>query len=64
MPLNEILNPDIIDLEVQGETKDEVLRYMAGVLLKNGYINDCERHRRTGSGRAYRNGVRNFNPAR
>ena len=36
MPLNEILNPDIIDLEVQGETKDEVLRYMAGVLLKNG----------------------------
>ena len=42
MPLNEILNPDIIDLEVQGETKDEVLRYMAGVLLKNGYINDVE----------------------
>ena len=42
MPLNEILNPDIIDLEVQGETKDEVLRYMAGVLLKNGYINDVD----------------------
>ena len=40
MPLNDILNADIIDLNVQGKTKDEVLRYMANVLLKNGYIND------------------------
>ena len=42
MPLNDILNTDIIDLEVQGTTKDEVLRYMANVLLKNGYINDAD----------------------
>ena len=40
MPLNDILNTDIIDLNVEGNTKDEVLRYMANVLLKNGYIND------------------------
>ena len=42
MPLNDILNADIIDLNVQGETKDEVLRYMANVLLENGYINDVD----------------------
>lgn len=42
MPLIDILNTDIIDLEVQGTTKDEVLHYMANVLLKNGYINDVD----------------------
>ena len=42
MPLNDILNADIIDLEIPGSTKDEVLRYMAQVLLRNGYINDPE----------------------
>ena len=42
MPLIDILNKDIIDLNVQGNTKDEVLRYMANVLLNNGYINDAE----------------------
>ena len=42
MPLNDILNTDIIDLEVQGTTKDEVLHNMANVLLKNGYINDVD----------------------
>ena len=42
MPLADILNKDIIDLEVQGSTKDEVLRYMASVLLEHGYINDTE----------------------
>ena len=42
MPLNDILNADIIDLNVQGETKDEVLHYMANVLLENGYINDVD----------------------
>ncbi len=42
MPLNEILNADIIDLNVQGKTKDEVLHYMANILLKNGYINDVD----------------------
>ena len=42
MPLIDILNTDIIDLEVQGTTKDEVLHNMANVLLKNGYINDVD----------------------
>ena len=42
MPLNDILNADIIDLKVEGNTKDEVLHYMANVLYKNGYINDTD----------------------
>ena len=42
MPLNDILNADIIDLNVEGNTKDEVLHYMANVLYKNGYINDTD----------------------
>ncbi|MBQ1878632.1 MAG: PTS sugar transporter subunit IIA [Erysipelotrichaceae bacterium] len=42
MPLIDILNPDIIDLEVKGNTKDEVLRYMARDLYDNGYINDVD----------------------
>ena len=42
MNLREILNEDIIDLEVEGTTKDEVLHNMATLLLNNGYINDVE----------------------
>jgi PTS system fructose-specific IIA component len=42
MPLADILNKDIIDLEVKGNTKDEVLHYMADVLYANGYINDTD----------------------
>ena len=40
--LSAILDPAIIDLEVEGTTKDEVLRNMAGTLLKNGYIDDVD----------------------
>ena len=42
MPLNDILNADIIDLNVEGQNKDEVLHYMANILIKNGYINDVD----------------------
>lgn len=42
MDLSSILNPAIIDLSVEGTTKDEVLRNLAAVLLKNGYIDDVE----------------------
>ncbi|MDO4199024.1 MAG: fructose PTS transporter subunit IIA [Erysipelotrichaceae bacterium] len=42
MNLRDILNEDIIDLEVEGKTKDEVLRYMAKGLLDNGYIEDVD----------------------
>ena len=45
MNLREILNEDIIDLEVEGTTKDEVLHNMATLLLNNGYINDVEQFR-------------------
>lgn len=42
MALIDILNEDIIDLEVEGTTKDEVLRNLAKDLLNNDYINDVE----------------------
>lgn len=42
MDLSSILNPAIIDLSVEGTTKDEVLRNLAQVLLRNGYIDDVE----------------------
>ena len=42
MDLSSILNPAIIVLSVEGATKDEVLRNLAAVLLKNGYIDDVE----------------------
>ena len=42
MDLSSILNPASIDLSVEGTTKDEVLRNLAAVLLKNGYIDDVE----------------------
>ena len=40
--LNTIIDPAIIDLKVEGTTKDEVLRNMAATLLKNGYIDDVD----------------------
>ncbi len=40
--LSAILDPAIIDLAVEGSTKEEVLRYMAGDLLRNGYIDDVD----------------------
>lgn len=42
MDLSSILNPAIIDLSVEGTTKNEVLRNLAQVLLRNGYIDDVE----------------------
>lgn len=42
MNLRDILNEDIITLDVQGTTKDEVLRNMAKGLLDQGYINDVD----------------------
>ena len=42
MDLSSILNPAIIDLSVEGTTKDEVLRNLAALLLKNGYIDNVE----------------------
>ncbi len=41
--LNAILDPAIIDLAVEGKTKDEVLRNLAGRLLENGYIDNVDR---------------------
>ena len=40
--LSTILDPAIIDLKVEGTTKDEVLRNLAGTLLKNGYIDNVD----------------------
>lgn len=40
--LSTIIDPAIIDLKVEGATKDEVLRNMAATLLKNGYIDDVD----------------------
>ncbi|MBQ1505426.1 MAG: PTS sugar transporter subunit IIA [Erysipelotrichales bacterium] len=42
MTLLDILNPNIIDLEVEGTTKDEVLHHMANDLYNDGYISDVE----------------------
>ena len=42
MTLLDILNPNIIDLEVEGTTKDEALHHMANDLYKDGYIDDIE----------------------
>lgn len=40
--LNSILDPAIIDLAVEGTTKDEVLRNLAKRLLDNGYIDNVD----------------------
>lgn len=42
MNLKEILNENIIDLSVEGSTKDEVLHNMAKLLLENEYIDDAD----------------------
>ena len=42
MDLGEILSEDIIDLDLKGTTKDEILRELSQKLLDNGYISDVE----------------------
>ncbi|HCW55081.1 MAG TPA: PTS fructose transporter subunit IIA, partial [Erysipelotrichaceae bacterium] len=42
MDLSEILNPAIVDLQVEGTTKREVLENLSGRLLANGYIGDVK----------------------
>ena len=42
MELQDILNPALIDLEVEETTKNEVLRSLAGVLLKEQYIDNVD----------------------
>jgi PTS system fructose-specific IIA component len=42
MELKDILDEKIIDLHVQGTTKEEVLRSLSGVLAKNGYIDNVD----------------------
>lgn len=42
MDLSEILDERIIDLNVKGTTKDEVLRELSQRLYDNGYISDVE----------------------
>lgn len=42
MDLSEILNPAIVDLQVEGTTKCEVLENLSGRLLANGYIGDVK----------------------
>lgn len=42
MALVEILNEDIIDLDLKGTTKDEILHELSEKLLASGYINDVD----------------------
>ncbi|MBQ4342849.1 MAG: PTS sugar transporter subunit IIA, partial [Erysipelotrichaceae bacterium] len=42
MGLRDILNEEIIDLDLKGTTKDEVLHELAGHLKTAGYISDVE----------------------
>lgn len=42
MALSEILSEDIIDLDLKGTTKDEILRELSQKLYDNGYISDVE----------------------
>ncbi len=42
MALSEILSEDIIDLDLKGTTKDEILRELSRKLYDNGYISDVE----------------------
>ncbi|WP_085831092.1 PTS sugar transporter subunit IIA [Collinsella vaginalis] len=42
MDLSEILSEDIIDLDLKGTTKDEILRELSGHLFEAGYISDIE----------------------
>lgn len=42
MDLSEVIDENIIDLDVKGTTKDEVLRELSQRLYDNGYISDVE----------------------
>lgn len=42
MPLIEILNEEIIDLNLQGTTKDEILKELSTKLFQAGYISNIE----------------------
>lgn len=42
MALQDILNTEIIDLDLQGTTKDEILHELANKLLEANYIDDVE----------------------
>lgn len=42
MDLSEILSEDIIDLDLHGTTKDEILHELSQHLYDNGYISDVE----------------------
>ena len=42
MELNEVLSENIIDLNLKGTTKDEILRELSQHLYDNGYISDVE----------------------
>lgn len=42
MELSDVLHEDIISLDVQGTTKDEVLHELANLLLDGGYISDVD----------------------
>ena len=42
MDLSDVIDENIIDLDVKGTTKDEVLRELSQRLYDNGYISDVE----------------------
>ena len=42
MALQEILNREIINLDLKGTTKDEIIRELSNDLLKAGYISDLD----------------------
>ena len=42
MGLKKILNENIIDLDLKGSTKDEILRELSAKLYKENYIDDIE----------------------
>lgn len=42
LELNEVLSEDIIDLNLKGTTKDEILHELSQHLYENGYISDVE----------------------
>ena len=42
MALNEILNKEIINLELKGTNKDEILKELSQLLFDAGYIDDIE----------------------
>ena len=42
MAVKEILDRQVIDLDMEAKSKDEVIRHLAGLLKKAGYIDDLE----------------------